>query len=263
MWIDANAFIGHWPFRYKRYSTPEALLDRMDHFGVDRAIVSHLDGIFYKNVHPANRKLVSLVSSQAQYEKRFIPFGVINPLYSGWEDDFEDCISTWKMKGIRIYPLYHKYSFDHPQCQKLLDKCASQNTVVAICTRIVDRRPSSWMDINQELNFADIALAIQVNNNVKYLITNVANRRSLDDEPVDLFKSSKILMDTSGRVMNALPEMLREFGPGRFAFGSHSPILDYCTGMLRIEALMDHEASDETKERLRSRNLIEFLEIQE
>jgi uncharacterized protein len=45
------------------------------------------------------------------------------------------------------------------------------------------------------------------------------------------------------------------------AFGTHSPILDYLTGLLRIESLREDEADQKTKELLRSGNAKRFLRI--
>jgi hypothetical protein len=46
-----------------------------------------------------------------------------------------------------------------------------------------------------------------------------------------------------------------------FAFGIHSPILDYITGLLRIEALRENEADFNTKELLRSGNARRMLGV--
>jgi hypothetical protein len=67
------------------------------------------------------------------------------------------------------------------------------------------------------------------------------------------------LFDTSGREIKDLRELMDQFGEGRFAFGTHSPILDYVTGLLRIEAMRDSEANSDTKELLRSGNARKML----
>jgi hypothetical protein len=47
----------------------------------------------------------------------------------------------------------------------------------------------------------------------------------------------------------------------KFAFGTHSPILDYLTGRLRIESMNEAEADEPTKEMLRSDNAKRILGI--
>ena len=34
--IDANAYVGNWPFRQLRYTTPAALLGKMDALGIEQ-----------------------------------------------------------------------------------------------------------------------------------------------------------------------------------------------------------------------------------
>ena len=47
----------------------------------------------------------------------------------------------------------------------------------------------------------------------------------------------------------------------KFAFGTHSPILDYLTGLLRIESLRPSEADASVIELLRSGNAKRILGI--
>ncbi|HEY8657845.1 MAG TPA: amidohydrolase, partial [Hanamia sp.] len=58
-----------------------------------------------------------------------------------------------------------------------------------------------------------------------------------------------------------LGSLLRTYGKEKFAFGTHSPILDYLTGQLRVEALRESEADAATKELLRSGNAKRMLKL--
>ena len=70
-----------------------------------------------------------------------------------------------------------------------------------------------------------------------------------------------MVIDTSGRSVNAIIELLARFGREKFAFGTHSPILDYLTGLLRIESLKNEEANEETKDLFRYENAKRILGI--
>ena len=83
----------------------------------------------------------------------------------------------------------------------------------------------------------------------------------LDEADAALFKNAKVLIDTSGRTLIDLGTLLKTQGKERFAFGTHSPILDYVTGLLRIEALRESEADAAAKELLRSGNAKRFLKL--
>jgi predicted TIM-barrel fold metal-dependent hydrolase len=262
MLIDSNAYIGHWPFRQFEYDNLDALLGRMKEFGTDVSVVSSLNGIFYKNTQNANQELINSIRNKKSYGDRFIPFAVINPIYGGWRDDFEICSSRMAMKGIRLYPQYHDYDIAAPSCVELVKMSRDKGLPVVFTLRMVDSRTSSWMDIDKEWSLKDIVPIVRAVPDAKYLIVNVANSTALSDEDLALFKKSDLLMDTSGRLLEGWPNpLISKFGPDKFCFGTHSPILDYCSGLLRIEALKESEADSSSKELLRSGNLKRFLAI--
>jgi hypothetical protein len=124
---------------------------------------------------------------------------------------------------------------------------------------MVDSRPTSWLDIEKEWYLKDVIPIIRLVPDARYLILNVANSPDLSGEDTELVRKAEILMDTSGRNIINLGELLMKYGKNKFCFGTHSPILDYCTGLLRIEALRNSEADENTKELLRSGNLKSIL----
>ena len=140
------------------------------------------------------------------------------------------------MKGIRLYPTYHQYSLANPACIELVKMARDRDLPVALSLRMVDRRPSSWMDIKEEWQLKDVVPIIKAVPDAKYFIVNLANSVTLDEESTKLVKNASIIMDTSGRLVSNLGELLTLYGKDKFAFGTHSPILDYFTGLLRIEA---------------------------
>ena len=261
MLIDSNAYIGHWPFRKFEYNNLEALSGRMKEFGIDVSVVSNLNGVFYKNTQHANEELHEAIRSKNAYKDRFIPFAVINPIYGGWRDDFEICTANMGMLGIRLYPKYHLYDITHPSCVELVKMSRDKGLPVAFSLRMVDNRTSSWMDIEKEWSLKDVMPIIKTVPDAKYIICNVANSTTLSDEDTDIFRDTAVLMDSSGRALIDWPDLLSKYGKDKFCFGSQSPILDYCTGLLRIESLRESEADEQTKELLRSGNIRKMLDI--
>lgn len=261
MLIDSNAYVGHWPFRQFKYDSPDTLLERMKEFGTDVSVISNLNGIFYKNTQHANEELFEWINSKRTYKDRFIPFAVINPVYGGWRDDLHTCVSRYGCKGIRLYPKYHRYDIIHPFCVELVKMCRDKGMPVVFCLRMVDNRTSSWLDIEKEWSLKDIMPIIKLVPDAKYMIVNVANSTALSEEDTALFRTTDLLMDTSGRNITDWGDLFNRFGTGKFCFGTHSPILDYCTGLLRIESLRENEADDQVKELLRAGNVKRMLGI--
>jgi predicted TIM-barrel fold metal-dependent hydrolase len=261
MLLDINAYVGHWPFKQVKFNTCKALAERMDQFGVDVSVISNLNGIFYKNTQPANKELYDELQSNKEFRERFIPFTVINPIYAGWRDDLEISVNGLGMKGIRLYPKYHDYELTDPACIELVGLARDLGLPVAFSFRMVDSRQRSWMDIEKEWDLKDIVPIVKEVPDAKYIFINLSNDTKLSDEEEELLKKANIVMDTSGRSVNNFTELLERFGAEKFAFGTHSPILDYLTGLLRIESLKDRDIDEEKKELLRSGNAKRFLGI--
>jgi uncharacterized protein len=259
MLVDSNTYVGHWPFKHLKYNTCEAVLGRMNQYGVDAAVLSNLNGIFYKNTQPANVALMEEIRSKKAFQDRFIPFAVINPIFGGWKDDFNTCADKLGMKGIRLYPQYHGYELSNPYLVELVKRARDRGLPVAFSLRMVDSRPSSWLDITQEWSLKDLVPIVRQVPDARYLVLNVANSTQLNEEDLQLFRSADLILDTSGRNMSNLGELLQKFGKTKFAFGTHSPILDYLTGLLRVEALTSQEADEPTRELLRGGNIQRFL----
>jgi predicted TIM-barrel fold metal-dependent hydrolase len=263
MLVDINTYIGHWPFRQHKHNTCETRVERMDRFGVDLAVVSSLNGIFYKTPQSANEELHDEIKSQKIFQDRLIPFAVINPIYAAWRNHFKVSTEQMGMRGIRLHPQYHGYTLTDPVCIELVKHARDRGLPVALSLRMVDSRPSSWMDLDRKGEWAlrDVVPLIKEVPDAKYLILNVANSMRLSPEETALLKSANLLMDTSGRNIIEVGKLIQTYGEEKFAFGSHAPILDDLTGLLRIESLRENEADERVKARLRSENAKALLGI--
>lgn len=268
MLIDINSYVGHWPFMQLKYNTCELLSQRMDRFGVDVSVISNLNGIFYKNTQSANQELYDEIKASKRYKNRFVSFAVINPIYAGWRQDLDTSINKLGMKGIRLYPKYHDYEITNPSLIELVKRARDMDVPVAFTFRMADSRQRSWMDIDYvaytpkpEWTLKNILPIIKEVPDAKYLILNVANSLHLNPDDMELFKRAEVLMDTSGRTIANLGSLLKVYGKEKFALGTHSPILDYLTGQLRVESLRESEANASTKELLRSGNAKRFLKL--
>jgi hypothetical protein len=261
MLIDINAHVGHWPFKQLKYNTCGTLLGRMNKFGVDVSVVSNLNGIFYKDTQAANEELYDELRSDKKFSNRFIPFAVLNPIYAGWENDLKICSGKMGMKGVCLYPLYHDYEITDPACIELVKRSRDAGLIVTFAHRIVDSRQRSWMDISKEWSMKDIIPIINEVKDAKYFIVNAANSMEISDEETALLKRTDLLIDTSGRSLTNLGELIKLYGKEKFAFGTHSPVLDYLSGLIRIESLRENEADEATKELLRSGNAKRMLRL--
>ena len=131
-----NSYVGHWPFRPLDASADD-LVSLMDRKGVDRALVSSLESVLYRNVHAGNRELAANV---AGHEDRLVPVATINPTYTAWREDLEECVAEFGMKAVKMLPTYHDYDLDAPEAKELLDACADLGVPVIISAVLEDQR---------------------------------------------------------------------------------------------------------------------------
>ena len=89
----------------------------------------------------------------------------------------------------------------------------------------------------------------------------MANHSELNKQDMDLLKNTKSIMDTSGRRIDTLTALINTLGGDAFCFGSHAPVLDHCTGLLRIESLTVVDASKAVRDKLRLVNILRLLGI--
>ena len=260
MRIDIHAYIGHWPFRQLHGNTGEGLVATMNRYGIDRAVVSNINGIFYKNTQPANEELAAAVARQGG---RLIPFAVLNPTYTDWEYDLETCHSKLGMKGLRLYPQYHDYQVKDPRLTELLKKAAALGMPVAFSLRVVDDRQRSWLDVDKRLSMADIASVVERVPESKLVVLNAA-LPGTNGSVSQIFEKADILFDTvyangSGVAMGAyhLADGIAKYGPKKFAFGTAAPFREPVTSLLRIE--VSKETDSATKDLIWSGNARRFL----
>ena len=138
--VDANAFVGHWPFR-ELDSSAEELVALMDEKGVDEAFVAAFESTFYRNAHAGNRELRrELRGSNVDHDNRLHPFATVNPSYPEWEEDLRRCIEEWSWEGVKLLPAYHNYDLDDPEVEDLMRTCADLDVPVSISGVLEDQR---------------------------------------------------------------------------------------------------------------------------
>ena len=165
--IDANAYVGNWPFRQLRYTTPAALLGKMDALGIEKAVVSSLENVFYKDLLAGNRDLHALVRAHAD---RFLPAFTINPTFPGWEEDLEICVQEFGMRVMRLHPNYHQYALDAAEGTAVLQAARAHNFIVIVTTGIEDTRHHHPLIKVPDVPSGQMAAAVSAFSDVPFLV---------------------------------------------------------------------------------------------
>lgn len=267
MLIDINAYIGHWPFRPLQGSTLAATLERMNAYGVDKTVVANVNGIFYKDPQFSNAELHEAIGADEAFEERFIPFAVINPVLPWAGRALETCHEDYGMRGIRLYPVYHRYELSDQRCIDLVGAARDRGMAVAIPQRMVDPRQRSWMDVEETVGLGAITELVSSVPDAKYIVLDTRSARPPGEEALQVLQEADILFDTTrtsgvpitGFSTEDLNYLVETYGPEKIAFGTGTPFLDYCSPFIRIEVF--EEGSDETKELIWSGNARRMLDV--
>jgi len=133
--IDFNAKLGQWPYRPMRGI--EALLETIEAFEMEWAVVSSLSAVHYLNPHDGNEELAKLIEP---HRDCLIPFAVLKPHFALCEKDLEKCVAEYGMKGLVLYPNYHQFDLTDPSLRPLMEQAGAYGLPVCIQVGLEDPR---------------------------------------------------------------------------------------------------------------------------
>jgi predicted TIM-barrel fold metal-dependent hydrolase len=256
MIIDINAYLGHFAFRALRHNTASGLLGLMDSKKIDKAVVSSAGAITYRNTQVGNEEVAAEVG---RHRDRLIPFAVINPSYAGWRDDLETCHEVLGMRGLRLYPGWHRYSLSDPCCLDLVHAATERRMVVSVPVRGEDVRQRSWLVDVPEVPLAELAALVSACPKARFVFLNGLQfvnsplGRKGGDLPanylIEISRMESVLADE-------IKQLVANLGAERLVFGTGMPFHYPDPALLKMEVLAATEAE---KEKLFWRNAARWL----
>ncbi len=256
MIIDVNAYLGHWPFRQLRHNTTEGLLEIMERYSIDKALVSSINAIFYKNCHSGNEELFAQTKA---HRNHLIPLATLNPMYPGSADDFAQCVEEFDMKGLRLFPHYHNYKLTDDVSLNLIHEATRRGMLVAIPMRVVDRRQRHWLDNVRDLTLAEMEEIVRRCPDTTFIFTNGSGWENSQLVKDEFFASCNFLIEISrltSVLQSSIPRLVDSLGPTKLAFGTGMPFKYPKPVLLKMELL---EATENVKERIYWRNIAESI----
>jgi predicted TIM-barrel fold metal-dependent hydrolase len=255
MIIDLNASLGHYPFRRLRHRTAGELVRCLDRQGIDRAVVTSLHSVFYRDAHRGNEELWTEAKPHAA---RLIPVATANPRYVGWERDLAEALETWGMKAVALWPEYHGYALSDRHGQAALTAIAERGVPLMLVQRLEDRRQRHTWDRAEDLAAAAVLEAARQHPRLKFLLVNWAGLDGAKLAAGGL--AGRCLIDFARLQVvfrQEVPKLLATLGAGAVAFGSHLPF-DYAgPSLIKLANLAHLPAAD--FEKIAWRNAADFL----
>lgn len=259
MIIDANCFLGHYPFRSLRHNTADSLLALMDRNGVDQAIVSSLHAVFYRNAQRGNEELHD---ETKPFRDRLIPIAAVNPKYVGWIADLEQAAEQWRMRGVTLWPAHHGYDLRDEFGQAALERIEQLGLPLVLTQRLEDRRQRHHWDIAEDLEQQAVLEIARSNPQLKIFL---CNWNGLDgDKLAAAGLKGRVLIDFARldvMVRGSVPKLIDSLGADSIAFGTHAPFDYMGPSLVKLESVAELAAND--LENIAWRNTSQFFQLSE
>jgi uncharacterized protein len=231
--IDVNVSLSHWPSRRLPCDEPAALVARLRRGGVTQAWAGTFDALLCQNINAVNDRLAQQCRTNGG--GLLIPFGSINPLLPGWEDELQRCAQQHHMPGIRLHPNYHGYKLDHPALAQLLSMAARRGLIVQLALCMEDERNAQRMLSVPPVDPAPLARLVKKKAGLRLMLLNA--KSPLGVAPLmglpgaaELYLEIAMLEGVAG-----LETLLRRVPPSRVCFGSHAPFFSFESARLKLK----------------------------
>jgi predicted TIM-barrel fold metal-dependent hydrolase len=223
MRIDVNSFVGSYPFRRVPGTSPEALLRAMDRVSVDRAWVSHLPGVFWRDPAAGNPWLYETVE---RYD-RLDPVPAVHPGVPGWEAVLSQAREAGA-PAVRCDPTYYGIDSVGSHMRALARACSAEGMPLMLAVRLEDARQRHPNDRAAELPAWAVRTLVRSDPGVRLIVTH-ADRPFIEEVHFGSTpeESSRILWDICwiwGPPEDHLETLLRTVGVERFVFGTGQPL---------------------------------------
>jgi len=223
MRLDVNSFLGSYPFRRVPGTSPDALLRAMDRVAIDRAWVTHLPGIFWRDPAAGNPWLYE---TTARHD-RLQPVPAVHPGLNGWEAVLTEARSAG-VPAVRCDPTYYGLDPVGPEMRALTQACSAERLPLMLAVRLEDGRQRHPNDRAGELPPWAVRTLIRSDARARLIITH-ADRPFVEEVHFGSTpeESSRILWDICwiwGPPEDHLETLLRTVGVDRFVFGTGQPL---------------------------------------
>lgn len=223
MRVDVNSFIGSFPFRRVAGGTAGELREAMGRLGVDRAWVSHLSAIYWRDPTEGNEELYRLAAADAS----LLPVPAVHPGLPGWEAVLVEA-GRRQAPAVRVDPTFYGLDPIGADMRALVRAAGERGVRVVMAVRLEDGRQRHPHDSAPELAPWAIRALIRADPRLRLLVTH-ADRELIEQvhwgaTPAE---SSRILWDISwiwGPPEDHLEHLLRTVGAERFCFGTGMPL---------------------------------------
>jgi hypothetical protein len=220
MRIDANAYLGHWPYRRLAHDGLEGLRRVGRLAGLDHIIVGNLSGAFYLDPRDANEEALEELGNDPLFS--YTP--VVNPARPWWERDLQWAVDSG-CKAIRVFPNYWGIGMADPPGDRLMAAIREAGIGLVVNIRLHDERHHQQQFYKPPVQFRDLEWLVRQWLDVPILLAAGAWR---DIAPIgaSAIRDSRLVVDVSyvKTPTFVIEEMVEAIGADHIAFGTGAPL---------------------------------------
>ena len=223
MIVDANTWIGHWPFRRIRLADAAGLGQLMARTGTDVALVSPLSGPFY--LDPLTG-VEEMLEDEGWDGARMRPLAVVNPHFPGWREDLRTMATDMGCVALRLIPNYHDYSLYSDEAVQAAQAATDLGLPVVVTVRMHDERSHHRRIYMPPVPVEDIRFLMRMVPQGRYLLSQVTFW-----EAAGLLSEMDLVADAGWEMSYKPPafvveRVVREHGAEHLLYGSGA-VLQY------------------------------------
>lgn len=223
MRIDVNAFVGSYPFRRLEGGEPESLLETMRHTAIDRAWVSHLAAVYWRDPTEGNDDLYRITARYPALR----PVPAIHPAFANWEDEVARAAAA-RAPAVRIDAANYGVDPAGAAMAAACDGAAAAGLPVMMAVRLEDLRQRHPRDGWVDLTPAVVRGLLRAHPRLRLLVTH-ADREFIEQVHFGSTEaeSSRLWWDICwlwGPPMDDFDHLVRTIGADRFCFGTGAPL---------------------------------------
>jgi len=224
MIVDLNVLLGRWPFFSHKYETVDGVLGLMDRAGIDVAVLSSLNSVFYYDCETGNHEVGRAC---AQHPDRLLPLAVLNPNLLDWPSHLHQCVEEYGIRGIKLHPDYHKYSLLGPGAAQVMDEARRLGLPVTIQTSLLDLRHHPGYCFVPETPIAEVVQAVERYSENTLIVAGAKHFGTRARELAEGATSANVYVVTDGLggPFDGLGDLVERLGADRLLFGTRTPLL--------------------------------------
>jgi len=248
--IDMNTYTGHWPFRPLSGTTPKDLLALLKTQGIEKALVSPIEGIFYDEPQLANEKLCKALGDFPDLE----PVAVLNPKLPNWHKNLDVCCEKYHVCVLKLHPSYHRY--DMNDASELLKAAGERDIPIIIQLRVQDTRAQNPAGKAADVDISDAINAARSCPDTRFIIGGIRWGEATG-RAKEIMELPNLWMDISQiEYTDCLRRIIQIYGTKQLLFGSHAPFFVVRSAILKLQ---EAELSEEERNAITSGNADEVF----